>query len=377
MGISTFTDPKNYGPAITLGGGETKLLEMTDAFAVFASGGLYRPPTPFLEIKDPHGNMLYQYRDSGGERALSEGVAFLISDILSDDGARAEVFGTGSLLAIPNVAVKTGTTDDKRDNYAIGFTKDIVIGTWVGNNNNDPMTAVASGVSGASPIWRRAMLEFIKTTPAVHFDAPSNVKKMEVDKLTGMKPYEDFEKKSEWFIDGTEPTSVSDWYKRLEICKIDGRIANDSCKDADETETETYIDIQDIKPEWQMYADAWIGEEYSGKSEYFPPHMTSALEFDGDDVDEDADPKIEIINFEDGDSAPLTFRLKVEVSSPADVEKIEFFMDGEKVSEDESEPYGRNFTLTSGQAGEHKFRAKVTNDKGNTDDTEITLRIGS
>jgi hypothetical protein len=222
------------------------------------------------------------------------------------------------------------------------------------------------------------MLEWLKEKPANHFDAPANVKKFEIDTLTGMKPYEDFDKRSEWFILGTEPTSVSDWYKRLEVCNVDGRIANDGCKDADETDTKVFIDIQDLKPEWQMYADAWIGEEYSDKDEYFPPRMTSALEFDGDDVDEDADPKVEIVNFRDGDTAPLNFRLKVEVSSANDVKRVEIFLDGNKVSDDESDPYGYNFVFTASQSGEsHKFRAKVYDDNGGEDDTEITLKINS
>ena len=276
------------------------------------------------------------------------------------------------------VGVKTGTTDDKRDNYALGFTKDVVIGTWVGNNNNQPMTQVASGVSGASPIWRRAMLEFLKDKKANHFDPPANVKKFEVDQLTGMQPYEDFDKRSEWFILGTEPTSVSDWYKRLEICEIDGRLANDGCKDADKTKTETYIDIQELKPEWQMYGDAWISENYSGKSEYFPPRMTSALEFDDGDVDEGTDPKVAIVNFSDGDVTPFNFRLKVEVSSANDVDVVEIFLDGNKVSDDKSEPYGYNFEFKPEQAGEtHKFRVKVQDEKGHEDDTEVTLKIGS
>src|SRR3990167_366791 len=118
LGITTFEDPKRYGPAITLGGGETKLLEMTGAFAAFGAGGTYRQPNPILEVKEAKGTILYSWRDTGGERAVSEEVAFLISDILSDDGARSDVFGAGSLLYIggQDVAVKTGTTDDKRDN---------------------------------------------------------------------------------------------------------------------------------------------------------------------------------------------------------------------------------------------------------------------
>ncbi len=118
MGISTFTDRSRYGLALTLGGGETKLLELTGAYSVFASGGVYRMPTPLIEVKDSQGRTLHKYQDTGGQQVLDKGVAFLISDVLSDDGARASTFGLGSLLNISGrqVAVKTGTTDDKRGN---------------------------------------------------------------------------------------------------------------------------------------------------------------------------------------------------------------------------------------------------------------------
>ena len=111
---------------------------------------------------------------------------------MSDDGARSDVFGPGSLLNIPGrqVAVKTGTTDDKRDNYAIGFTPSVVAGVWVGNSNNERMNPyVASGISGASPIWNKFMIAYLKDKPVDKFTAPTTVTKMDVDKLTGGLPY--------------------------------------------------------------------------------------------------------------------------------------------------------------------------------------------
>lgn len=379
MGITTFDDPTRYGPSLTLGGGETRLLEMTNAFGVFANGGIYREPTPILEIKDSQGKILYSYRDNGGKRALSEGVAFLISDILSDDGARSEAFGFGSLLNISgqDVAVKTGTTDDKRDNYAIGYTKDIVIGTWVGNNNNEKMGAVASGISGATPVWRRAMLKFLENEDLEpnDFEAPDKVQKYEIDELTGGKPFKEFKTRYEWFIDGTEPITVSEWYKILEICKPDGKLANKECKDADDTEVKTYIDIQASKPEWQMDVDAWLSENYSGRDEYFPPRMTSKLSYDGDDVDKDKSPAVQIVNFKDGDTTPLRFRLKVEVSSARDISEVRIYMDGNRVAEDKSYPYGYNFELNASQSGEHEFKVVAEDEKGREGEHSIRIRV--
>lgn len=376
LGITTFDNPQRYGPAITLGGGETKLLEMTGAFATFGAGGVYRQPNPILEVKDANGTILYSWRDTGGERAVSEEVAFLISDILSDDGARSDVFGAGSLLYIggQDVAVKTGTTDDKRDNYALGFTKEMAVGVWVGNNNNDPMYAVASGVSGATPIWRRAMLDAIKDKKPNDFVAPEDVKKFGVDSLTGMLPYEDFDKKNEWFIVGTEPTSVSDWYQTLEVCKADGKIANKACKDAEDTEENNYIGIQAEMLEWQTDVDAWVSENFSGKDEYFPPMMESGLEYDGDDPEE-GDPTVRIVGVKDGQTVPRNFRLKVEVSTVRDIENVRVFLDGNEVTKDKSYPYGYNFTFDGSQTGSHEFRAEAEDDEGGKGDHSIRLTV--
>ncbi|OGC45646.1 hypothetical protein A2V49_02985 [candidate division WWE3 bacterium RBG_19FT_COMBO_34_6] len=380
MGISTFKDRTRYGLALTLGGGETKLLELTGAFGTFANKGTFQSPTPLLEVKDSNGNILYSYRSEFGKKVLSEDVAFLMSDILSDDGARSAVFGLGSLLKIPNyqVAVKTGTTDDKRDNYAIGFTPSIVIGAWVGNNNNEKMNPyIASGITGATPIWNKFMKyyleKFFKENPE-KFEAPETVNKISVDSLTGMLPYKDGNTRQEWFIKGTEPSSVSDWYKTLEICEIDGKIANEECKEADKTDTETYIDIRAELPEWQMYVDKWVSENYSDEDKYFPPKSRSCLAFDDGEVDKDRI-CIEIPNFKDGDRVPLDFRLSAEVSSGRDIEYVKVYMDGQRMTEDRSSPWGYNFELSSKDIGTHDFKVVAENERGEKAEEDVELEV--
>ncbi|OGC68711.1 hypothetical protein A2415_02035 [candidate division WWE3 bacterium RIFOXYC1_FULL_39_7] len=377
MGISTFKERDRYGLSLTLGGGETKLLELTGAFNVFAARGVYRQPTPLVEVKDSNGNLIYKWQDTAGIKAMDEGVAFLISDILSDDGARSAVFGLGSLLNIPGhqVAVKTGTTDDKRDNYAIGYTPSIVAGSWVGNNNNEEMNPnVASGITGASPIWNRFMKEFLTGKENEKFEAPKNVKKIEVDELTGLLPQEGFGTRNEWFLQDTEPTARSDWYQRIEVCKIDGRIANDGCKDADETDTNTFIKITAELPEWQSSVDAWVKENYD-EDRYFPPQMRSRLEFDGDSVSNKDDVNVEIIELDEGDKVYLHFRLSVEVSAYNDVEVVRIYMDGQKMTDDESAPYGYNFELPASAIGKHEFEAVATDDDGNKGSKKVNLEV--
>ncbi len=158
MGISTFQDPVNYGLSLTLGGGEVKMIDMAEAYGVFANSGIKQTPVSILDVKDWTGKTYTTPKIVEGDRILPAGVTYIISHILYDNNARSAVFGTTSFLNVsghPEVSVKTGTTNDKRDNWAIGYTPEVVVVTWVGNNNNEAMNAIASGVSGASPIWNK------------------------------------------------------------------------------------------------------------------------------------------------------------------------------------------------------------------------------
>lgn len=377
MGISTFKDRQRYGLALTLGGGETKLLELTGAFSVFAAKGVYYKPSPIIEVQDSTGRVVFRSQETGVE-VLDPSVAFLISDILSDDGARSEVFGAGSLLNIPGhqVAVKTGTTDDKRDNYAIGYTPSIVAGVWVGNSNNEKMNPyIASGISGASPVWNTFMKEYLKNKENEKFEAPKNVEKFEVDKLTGGLPYENFETRKEWFIKGTEPSAKSDWFQRIEICEIDGRIANDGCKDAGKTDEESFVRITAPYSDWQPAVDAWVKEKYKDDDKFFPPLMVSELEFDASEVSNKDDVNVEIVGVKDDQSVPLNFRLNVEASCYNDIKVVRIYMDGDKVAEDDESPYGYNFELKASDIGKHEFEATVTDEDGNKGSAKVKLNV--
>jgi len=377
MGITTFTDRNRYGLALTLGGGETKLLELTGAFSVFGNQGLYNPPTPVVEVRNSRDKVIYK-PNTKGVRALSEEVAFLISDILSDNGARSAVFGTNSLLNISGyeVAVKTGTTDDKRDNYAIGYTPSIVVGVWVGNNNNAAMNAyVASGISGASPIWNKFMTEYLRDKENEEFEEPEGVHKVRIDELTGGLPYDDFSTREEWFMKGTEPTAKSEWYRKLEICEIDKLITNDGCKDADKTDTENFVKIMAELTKWQPSVDAWVKENYE-EDKYFPPQMTSKLDFDGDEVENKDDVYVRIVGLDDNEEVPLQFRLNVEISAYHDIDEVRIYLDGNKVTEDSNFPWGYNFDFSPSDIGEHEFEAIAEDEDGNKGSDTKPLYVG-
>jgi 1A family penicillin-binding protein len=158
MGIDTWTDRTRYGLSITLGGGEVRMTDMAEAFGVFASGGYLNEVNGIKSIETRNANLEFEKEEP--KLVMNSGIAYIISDILSDNVARQSAFGSGSLLEIPNhrVAVKTGTTNDLKDNWTIGYTPEYLVAVWVGNNDNTPMNQyLVSGVTGAAPIWHRVM----------------------------------------------------------------------------------------------------------------------------------------------------------------------------------------------------------------------------
>lgn len=159
MGISSWRNAKNYGVSITLGGLDVKMTDMATAYGTIANGGGRVNLDPILEVKDSYGKTIYK-KEPLPTPVVDPGIAFIISDILADGNARRIEFGLNTPLDIPGrrVSVKTGTTDSKRDNWTIGFTRDFVVATWVGNNDNTPMNqALASGITGAAPMWNKIM----------------------------------------------------------------------------------------------------------------------------------------------------------------------------------------------------------------------------
>lgn len=160
MGLTTWNTPERYGLSLSLGSAEVKMIDMAEAYGVFANYGTRVDINPILSVEDFRGDSLEKFSVSATPNVLSSQTAFIISDILSDNYARRLAFGPQSDLVIPGrkVAVKTGTTNSKRDNWTDGYTRKFLVSVWVGNNDNSPMNQLlTSGVTGASPIWNRVM----------------------------------------------------------------------------------------------------------------------------------------------------------------------------------------------------------------------------
>lgn len=252
FGISTFTDPSHYGLSLTLGGGEVHMTDMAKAFSAFANEGVTKDLVSVLKITDRNGKILYQYKDSNiiknihkpldyantfhirGKRIVSRETTFLISHILLDNYARSAAFGESSYLVVPGrsaVSVKTGTTDDLKDNWTIGYTPNFLVVVWVGNNNSKPMNPyLVSGVTGAAPIWNKIMRTVLKEQKDLWPKKPDTIMGMEVCALSGKKPIEQDGQKScptrfEYFIKGTEPKDPEELKKRIGVDRSTGKIA--------------------------------------------------------------------------------------------------------------------------------------------------------
>jgi penicillin-binding protein 1C len=225
--------PPAYGLALTLGGGEVKLLEMTEAFAAFANEGVLMEPSPILRIEDSRGSVLVDNRAPTGRQALSPEHAYLITDILADDQARCAAFTCPSVLELSRpAAAKTGTTDDYRDAWTVGYTPGLVTGVWVGNSDNSPMVEVP-GAAGAGPIWHAFMEAALADQPAREFERPSGIVEHEICADSGARPTEHCpDRTSEVFARGHPPLDEDhDWYQMVEIDSLTGLRANEFCRD--------------------------------------------------------------------------------------------------------------------------------------------------
>jgi len=192
LGITSLNRP-DYGLSLTLGGGEVSLLELTGAYQVLANEGRRVAPVAITKVVDHKGSVIYEYTPTGGEQVVRAAHAYLLSSILSDNNARAPMFGTNSVLALPfQAAVKTGTTNDYRDNWTVGYTPDLLVGVWVGNADYTPMVNT-SGVSGAAPIWANIMqvgIQQLRGGSATAFARPSDVVDMTICSVSGTVPSE-------------------------------------------------------------------------------------------------------------------------------------------------------------------------------------------
>jgi penicillin-binding protein 1C len=228
LGVTSLGDPENYDLSLVLGGGPISLLQLSTAYVSLANGGYYTGNTSILDIRDADGRLLYTQAKTPPVQVFDPRVTWLLSDILSDDRARAIGFGLNSTLKIGyTAAVKTGTTTNFHDNWTIGYTPNLLTGVWVGNSNYEAMQNV-TGVTGAAPIWNETMRALLAGKPDKPFVRPEGMQQVEVCDLSGLLPSEACaHTRLEWFINGTQPTQTDSFYQKVWVDALTNSLAND------------------------------------------------------------------------------------------------------------------------------------------------------
>lgn len=379
MGLSTLAptqeNEKRFGLSLTLGGGEVKLIDLALSYGVLAAGGVRNDLYSIIKVTDSTGKTLYEHKPVSGKRILAPDVSFLISDILSDNEARKEVFGTRSYLYIPGktVAVKTGTTDDKKDNWTVGYTNSVVVGVWVGNNDNTPMNPkLASGVTGAAPIWNRIIRESLRGQSDEPFAKPDSIATVTIDAFAGGLASEGRSTRSENFIQGTEPTVLSPVYKKIKLSKSDhNKLANQVEIASGAYDEKEYIVFteddptagSDGKNRWQEGIDAWI--EKQSDPLYHPPKETS-------NTNENS-VVVRIKNPSDGSQIDSNdVEIIANAHAVADIKKIELYDNGSVKKSFNNNSIDESFHFDTGI---HKIKVKAYDDKGNSGEKEITVGV--
>lgn len=331
----------NLDLALVLGGGEVTLLELTSAYGIFANDGIKKPLSYILEITDSNGKVLEKFEDTEGEKIYEPQIARQISDILSDNNARAPLFGFNSPLLIKgyDVAVKTGTTDLYKDGWTVGYAKNIVVGVWAGNNNNDSMRR-EPGVVVAAPIWHDIITyylsdkqnePFIKPEPILvnkpmlngHF---ANEKIVKINKLTGK------------LASANTPPELIEERTYKEVHNILHYV-----KKEDPLGPEPLPSERDSAYEfWEASVLQWIGIQ----PDFYLYNQPPPNEYDNDSFDIDK-PEVQITNLNDNQiiNQPNLF-IQVAASSKVGIKQIDFFVDEQFIGSDFSAPYEMNYELT-------------------------------
>lgn len=339
LGLDNLRDNALVDLSITLGGGEVRLLDLAEAYAALANGGYAVEPQLILSITDARGEPVYRYEAPPlTRRLIDERVAYIISDILSDNSARIPAFGANSPLKLGfPAAAKTGTTTDYRDNWVMGYTPDLVVGVWVGNADNAPMLDV-SGVSGAGPIYNLFLRAVTRGEPHGEFTEPPGIGRLEVCRISGLLPGEYCPQRiEELFIHGTEPQEYDSFYQRFVVDRWTGQLATANTAPADRLER-VYLVLPEAARRWALK---------QGIPQ--PPLANHALAAGSGDALRISAPDPFTV-YEISPQLPAAAqRLRFEALAPAGTRSLRFLLNGEIVGKAEQAPWQVWWTLETGR----------------------------
>ncbi len=367
LGITTFGDLDHYDLSLALGGGEVRLLELTAAYAAFANAGQFVSPVAILSIEDSHGRSYYTPSPLEARQVVDPRVAWLITDILSDDDARSIGFGYNSVLQVGRqAAVKTGTTTDFRDNWTIGFLPDLAVGVWVGNADSKPMFNV-TGLSGAAPIWHQFIRTVTSGVAEEAFVQPEGLIRQEICALSGLLPSEACTyRRFEWFIPGTEPTMWDNLYHRVTLDRQSMCLADETTP-ADRSVERVVLDLPQEAHTWAASENLLLLED------------TLCAQAPSDFGTEDAIGQLLVLSpdantvYRLSSSQPMeSQRIQIEVGSDLELLLVDLWLDGTQLTSFDGPPYRIWWPL---EVGEHELWAEGLTQEGDMIRSE-TIRFG-
>lgn len=347
MGITTFHDREKYGLSLVLGGGSIKLLELAGAYTAFPNGGIMHDVVGIREVRDSAGKLLEELRVSQGRRVLSEETAWQIADILSDNAARAPIFGSRSPLYIAGhtVGAKTGTTQSYRDAWTFMFTpseleEPVTIGVWTGNTDNTEMRRGGAGAMAAAPIANTFMTTYLKSKPEVSFPRPDSLQKMALDQLTGKKPVPGWPTRVDWVAPWQIPDEDPDFNRIYRVNKLDGLLATDACpEEVVEERRYRVIHSEDPKkPNWEAPVRAWAAA--AGFDQQPPTEYTTLC-------DPTRAPNVSLTEPDEGETVSNVEVIRASAAGVNGIARVEFALDGVVFATATSPPYETTYDFSS------------------------------
>jgi penicillin-binding protein 1C len=367
LGYTTLNDRSRFGLSLVLGGAEVSLLEHTSTYATFAREGITKPVIGILKVEDSQGNTLEEYKEQVGERVLSEQTTRTLTNVLSDNQARSFIFGAQNYLTLPDrlVAAKTGTTNDFRDAWTLGYTSQLAVGVWVGNSNNTEMKKGADGSVLAAPIWQDFFKRANKNLPVQEFISPelqSGNKPIlngqlgeliTLDKLTGKR--------------ATDLTPED--YRVSKIFKQYHTILRYITPGDPLGATPQNPEQDPQYANWETAVRNWA--EVHGLYDESVPN-----EFDDIHTSNNR-PEINIVS--PGNNQTVTLNplpISVQTNSSRPIKQVRYFLDNQEVGISDNFPYSLSLPITTNWAnGFHNLKAVVYDDIGNYNSSNTTFNL--
>lgn len=341
LGITTLKDRSRYGPSLVLGGGEVKLLDHVSAFGVLAAGGVRHEPVSILKVEDKDGQELETWQKSRGREVLDRQVAYQINDVLSDNDSRIYIFGPNNRLYLPGrpVAAKTGTTQEYRDAWTVGYTPSLVAGVWVGNNNNSQMSGKADGSVVAAPIWNEFMRRALLGKPSENFPRPDGIVELPVDAVSGLLPT------------AYTPTTKTEIFASFNVPTKPDNVHQGSCL--------VYHSEKPDDPAWETPVRTWALANGGCYPEAGNPSPAADLQ-----ITIHAPEKI----------TSLPWQVEAEVVSPLPLKAVEFLLDGQPLGTLTQAPF--LLTVAAGRApGQHSLIVSAQTENGQTSQAQASLEF--